>query len=62
MEPPNLDGGLGRYRPSMVVVALGDPGRPVVCCAIAGAEPRRAAATTIAPIIFVVMALFPFCR
>src|SRR5262245_1779148 len=37
MTPPNFDGGGGRYFPSMVVVALGEPGVPVVCCAGAGA-------------------------
>src|SRR6186713_2855008 len=31
--PPNGAGGFGRYLPSIVVVALGDPGVPVVCCA-----------------------------
>src|SRR5262249_31135224 len=33
MTPPNFGGGGGRYFPSMVVVALGEPGAPVVCCA-----------------------------
>src|SRR5262245_14873885 len=33
MTPPNFDGGGGRYFPSMVVVAPGEPGVPVVCCA-----------------------------
>src|SRR5215831_5936909 len=31
--PPNGAGGGGRYLPSIVVVALGEPGVPVVCCA-----------------------------
>src|SRR5258705_8557626 len=33
MTPPNFGGGGGRYFPSIVVVALGEPGVPVVCCA-----------------------------
>src|SRR6478672_7629913 len=36
ISPPNFGGGGGRYFPSIVVVALGEPGAPVVCCAIAG--------------------------
>ena len=31
--PPNGAGGGGRYLPSIVVVALGEPGVPVVCWA-----------------------------
>ena len=34
--PPNGAGGGGRYLPSIVVVALGEPGVPVVCCANVG--------------------------
>src|SRR6478736_760823 len=34
ISPPNFGGGGGRYFPSIVVVALGEPGAPVVCCAI----------------------------
>ena len=33
ITPPNFGGGGGRYFPSIVVVALGEPGVPVVCCA-----------------------------
>src|SRR5262249_45447760 len=36
--PSNFGGGGGRYRPSIVVVASGEPGTPVVCCAAAGAD------------------------
>src|SRR5215831_18798508 len=36
ISPPNFGGGGGRYLPSIVVVAPGDPGVPVVCCASAG--------------------------
>src|SRR5262245_66152214 len=35
MLPPNCGGGGGRYLPSIVVVALGEPGTPLVCCATA---------------------------
>src|SRR5262249_12522806 len=31
--PPNAGGCDGRYFPSIVVVALGEPGVPVICCA-----------------------------
>src|SRR5262249_40082142 len=33
ITPPNGAGGFGRERPSRVVVALGDPGVPVICWA-----------------------------
>src|SRR5262245_28044803 len=33
ISPPNRAGGLGKYPPSMVVVALGEPSSPVTCCA-----------------------------
>src|SRR5690349_16195641 len=35
ITPPTGRGGNGRYLPSMVVVALGDPGSPVICWASA---------------------------
>src|SRR5215471_14319982 len=38
ISPPNFGGGGGRYFPSMVVVALGEPGVPVVCCASTGTQ------------------------
>src|SRR5262245_27187204 len=37
ISPRNGAGGDGRYRPSMVSVALGEPGTPVICWATAGA-------------------------
>src|SRR6516164_10705702 len=37
ISPPNFGGGGGRYLPSIVVVASGEPGVPVVCCASVGA-------------------------
>src|SRR5580704_10935409 len=43
MVPPNGSGGFGRYLPSIVVVALGDPGAPVV--GWAGALPSCGAAS-----------------
>src|SRR5271170_7041903 len=36
--PWNGGGGGGKYRPSMVVVALGEPGVPVVCICWADAD------------------------
>src|SRR5215471_4369726 len=33
ITPPNVGGEGGRYFPSIVVVALGEPGVPVICCA-----------------------------
>src|ERR1700674_955834 len=38
--PPNGCGGGGRYFPSIVVVALGEPGTPLICWACAGATAR----------------------
>src|ERR1700758_5276785 len=34
ITPPNGAGWGGRYFPSMVVVALGEPGTPVICWAL----------------------------
>src|SRR5438105_2197171 len=42
--PPNGGGGAGSWLPGTVVVALGEPTVPVVCCAITSnetVEPRR---------------------
>src|SRR5450631_1421674 len=40
ITPPNFSGGGGSCLPSMVIVALGEPGVPLICCAIAvAAEP-----------------------
>src|SRR5271163_4006342 len=36
ITPPNFGSGGGSCFPSIVVVALGDPGVPVTCCAAAG--------------------------
>src|SRR5258707_15658265 len=35
ITPPNFGGGGGSCFPSSVVVALGEPGEPVTCCAAA---------------------------
>src|SRR4051794_9378205 len=35
ITPPNFGGGDGICLPSTVVVALGDPSVPLICCAIA---------------------------
>ena len=40
--PAKGGGGFGMYLPSIVVVALGEPGTPVVSCAITGKAARRA--------------------
>ena len=44
ITPPNFAGGGGRYLPSIVSVALGEPGTPVICWAAAG-PPARAVRT-----------------
>ena len=36
----------GSWLPSMVVVALGEPGAPVTCCASAGSHDRKAPRAT----------------
>src|SRR5215469_1720039 len=41
ISPPNFGGGGGRYFPSIVVVAPGEPGVPVVCCAVVGTIRNR---------------------
>src|SRR5260221_13268458 len=38
ISPPNFGGGGGRYFPSIVSVALGAPGKPLICWAPAGAK------------------------
>ena len=37
ITPPNFEGGGGICFPSIVVVALGEPGVPVTCCAVTDA-------------------------
>ena len=46
ITPPNFGSGGGSCFPSMVVVAYGEPGTPVVCWAEAGAAASMAARTT----------------
>src|ERR1700722_12476074 len=38
ITPPNFGGAGGSCFPSIVVVALGEPGVPVICCAFASNE------------------------
>src|SRR5512132_666612 len=42
ITPPNFGGGGGIWSPWSVVVALGEPGVPVIVCAVAGIETRTA--------------------
>src|SRR4029453_16462382 len=62
MTPPNGAGGGGTYFPSMVVGALGEPGVPVVCWALAAGAAAITAATNI-PLrrmcLVVFMVVFP---
>jgi hypothetical protein len=44
-----LGGGAGSWLPGIVVVALGEPGVPVVCCAIAGVPAAITAARKASP-------------
>src|SRR5512136_2114511 len=46
ITPPNFGGGGGSCFPSIVVVALGEPGTPVVSTAMPGTAARRAAPLT----------------
>src|SRR5512136_3301739 len=43
ITPPNFGSGGGSWLPLMVVVALGEPGTPVIFWAMAGAAATRAA-------------------
>jgi hypothetical protein len=45
MTPPNSGGGAGSWLPGIVVVALGEPGVPVICCASVGSPDIVAMAT-----------------
>src|SRR5471030_1979634 len=56
ITPPNLVGGGGSCLPSMVIVALGDPGVPLICWAIAPNErdvPRRMPDASTVAILFI---------
>src|SRR6188474_106567 len=46
ITPPNFGSGGGSCFPSIVVVAPGEPGTPVVCCASAGDAKMRQAKLT----------------
>jgi hypothetical protein len=54
ITPPKGAGGGGRYLPSIVVVALGEPGTPVVCWAPAckQVEARSVAAENASVLVF----------
>jgi hypothetical protein len=45
ITPPNFGSGGGSCFPVIVIVALGDPGTPVVCCADVETPPRTRSAT-----------------
>src|SRR5215472_14529707 len=49
--PSNFCGGGGNWFPSIVVVALGDPGVPVICCGNAGSVVNSAASVTIEAVV-----------
>src|SRR5215510_6114876 len=55
ITPPNFGSGGGSCFPSIWMVALGEPGSPVMCCAIVGAAPSRALAIVIHNTIIVVI-------
>ena len=57
ITPPKFGGGFGTYLPSTVVVAVGEPGVPVICWA--GAE-RAAAMMAATNIAYARMYLFGF--
>src|SRR5438552_11622775 len=46
ITPPNFAGGGGSCFPSRVVVASGEPGVPVICCALACRHTRAAVKMT----------------
>src|SRR5271167_3537331 len=64
ITPPNFGGGGGICFPSMVVVALGEPGSPVTCCATTGAHvrspkaERNRATRIVSPIHFMYVLLY----
>jgi hypothetical protein len=41
ITPPNFVSGGGSWLPSIVVVALGEPGAPVISCATAGVKAKK---------------------
>jgi hypothetical protein len=41
ITPPNAGGGGGSLRPSMVIVASGEPGTPWIFCAMTGAALQK---------------------
>src|SRR6266702_3131370 len=56
ITPPNFGGGGGSCLPSIVIVALGEPGVPLICWAIAAgkeAAPRRTLNDNIVVTLFI---------
>ncbi len=49
ISPPNAGAGGGRTRPSITVVAEGEPGVPVFCCAQVRGTPARVTPVNIPP-------------
>src|SRR5262249_35833437 len=49
--PPNFCGGAGIWSPWIVVVALGEPGVPVICCGTPEVAPMRQVASTATTVI-----------
>src|SRR5271154_6725208 len=61
ITPPNFDGGGGSCLPSIVVVALGEPGVPVICWAEAGEMASASNAASAKPKVRI-MSLSSICR
>src|SRR5262245_17703623 len=53
ITPSNFGGGGGSCLPSIVIVALGEPGAPVICCAVTGNEPSAANTTRMLDVVFI---------
>src|SRR6266478_4736111 len=60
ITPPNLGGGDGSCLPSIVIVALGEPGVPSICSAFAPGDravPRRTLNDSVIVILFIPLLL-----
>ncbi len=64
ITPPNFGSGGGSCLPVMVVVALGEPGTPVICCAKVEVEvrARRPTPASRPQLIFMTQAPLPLTR
>ena len=60
ITPPNFGSGGGSCFPSMVVVALGEPGTPVVCWATSGRAANRTNTAASAPHKLIIRIWLPF--